>query len=126
MVDLARTLTATLSPVSTFRANLTLAKVPSPIVLSTSYFPTFLVTIPPYTVPLATTPSSPNPPLLPTMIHAPSPSISSQKKPPKIAEKSRQGGGICSFRRISGKYFAGFDRNWGRMRYDIQRKRWVG
>lgn len=42
MVDLAKTLTATLSPVSVFLANLTLAKVPSPMVLPTSYFPTFL------------------------------------------------------------------------------------
>jgi hypothetical protein len=36
---------ATLSPVSVFCANFTLAKVPSPIVRPTSYLPTFLITI---------------------------------------------------------------------------------
>ena len=44
MVDFAITFIATLSPVSVLCANLTLAKVPSPIVRPTSYFPTFLVT----------------------------------------------------------------------------------
>lgn len=43
MVLLARTFTATLSPVSVLMANLTLAKVPSPTVLPSSYFPTLLV-----------------------------------------------------------------------------------
>jgi len=45
MVDLAITLMATLSPVSEFLANLTLANVPSPIVRPTSYFPIFLLTV---------------------------------------------------------------------------------
>lgn len=44
MVVLAITLMATLSPVSEFIANLTLANVPSPIVRPTSYFPIFLLT----------------------------------------------------------------------------------
>lgn len=39
------TFIATLSPVSVFCANFTFANVPSPIVLPTSYFPTFLTTI---------------------------------------------------------------------------------
>lgn len=43
MVLLAKTFMATLSPVSLFCANLTLAKVPSPIVRPTSYFATLLV-----------------------------------------------------------------------------------
>ena len=45
MVLLSSTFMATLSPVSVFWANFTLAKVPSPIVLPISYFPTFLTTI---------------------------------------------------------------------------------
>ncbi len=38
--SLSRILIATFSPVSTFRANLTLAKLPSPSVRPSSYFPT--------------------------------------------------------------------------------------
>lgn len=45
MVLRSRTFIATLSPVSVFWANFTFAKVPSPIVLPTSYLPTFLTTI---------------------------------------------------------------------------------
>lgn len=44
IVVLAMTLIATLFPVSESFANLTLANVPSPIVLPTSYFPIFLLT----------------------------------------------------------------------------------
>ncbi len=44
-VSLSSTFMATLSPVSVFCANFTLAKVPSPIVRPTSYLPTFLITI---------------------------------------------------------------------------------
>lgn len=40
MLDRSSTFIATLSPVSVFCANLTLAKVPLPIVLPTSYLPT--------------------------------------------------------------------------------------
>lgn len=45
MVERSRTFIATLSPVSVFCANFTLANVPSPIVRPTSYFPTFRTTI---------------------------------------------------------------------------------
>nr|GMC68608.1 hypothetical protein Iba_chr02fCG13530 [Ipomoea batatas] len=45
MVLFAMTLIATPSPVSEFCANLTLAKVPSPMVLPSSYFPNFFFTL---------------------------------------------------------------------------------
>ena len=46
MASLSRIFMATLSPVSEFWANFTFANVPSPMVLPTSYFPTFLITMP--------------------------------------------------------------------------------
>lgn len=65
--SLSRILIATFSPVSTWRANFTFAKVPSPSVLPSSYFPTLVRAVP---LPL------PLPPLLilpPPLLRTPPP-----------------------------------------------------